>query len=451
MSAEKSGWEKYRISLDPEFLEDRVTPTVSVNIVGSTMRVEGDDEANTIVIEYTKANGLAVRGVADAFIAVPIDRIEVYGHGGDDWIEFICDLDSPKLKFHVLLSGGDGNDTIIGSLRSETLVGGDGDDVLDGGAGNDQLFGGKGNDTLIGGEGSDYLQGGDGDDFLWGGDGADYLDGGDGQDAFQGGPGRDRFRDHFDPKKWVIDGYQPFDVRQGTGGTCTVLSVMAAAAQAGVSMNDRITYLGNNTYQVKLYSSWLFGLVHHTHYEVVSFDGTWYDHDAQPTVERNIFGEPSGVPTGEFWTTLMQRAVLQQQGINWRNAQAVENWGWTESQAHSALLGNRHWHSIQANDTSLPGKLREALRSGAILTAGTPSWGKDESGNEIIEKNGIISLHAYAILDVYEWAGNWRVTLYNPWGWDASGAPSDGQDDGIIDLSWNQFVQHFELYVQTDL
>jgi hypothetical protein len=451
MSQHVNPRDKFRVTLETEPLEDRATPAITASIIGNTLRVDGDDNPNQIVVEYTKANGLSVWGVADAFIAVPINRIEVYGQGGDDWIEFLCDWNSPKQRLQVLLVGGDGNDTIIGSLRSETLSGGEGDDLLDAGAGNDQIWGHAGNDTLIGGSGSDLLQGGAGDDWLWGDDGADFLNGGSGRDVFRGGADRDRFKDEFDPKKWVIDGYQTFDIRQGTGGTCTIMAVLAAAANSGVSFSDRITYLGNNTYQVKVYSSWLFGLWHRPRYEVVTFDGTWYDHDAQPTLERNIFGEPTGSPTGEFWTTLMQRAVLQSEGIDWRNPQAVENWGWTEAKAHSALLGNRHWRSIKADDTSLPGKLRDALRSGAILTAGTPAWGKDSSGNEIVEKNGIVSLHAYAILDVYEWGGNWRVTLYNPWGWDSYGAPLDGRDDGVIDLSWNQFVQHFELYAQTDL
>lgn len=435
----------------PELLEDRLTPAITVSLVDSTLRVEGDDEANQIVVEWTRANGLSVWGVADAFVALPIDRIEVFGNGGDDWIEFICDIDDPKQKFQVLLSGGDGNDTILGSLRHETLLGGDGDDHLDAGAGNDQLRGGTGNDTLIGGDGSDLLDGGEGDDWLEGGDGADFLIGGTGEDFFSGGLGRDTFRDDFQPKRWVIDGYQYQDVRQGSGGTCTVLSVLAGAAHAGVSFNDRITYLGQNNYQVKLYSSWLFGLVHRTRYEVVTFDGTWYDHDAQPTVLRNEYDEPSGQPNGEFWTTLMQRAVLQQEGVNWKNARSVEQWGWTEAKAHSALLGQRSWRSIRADDAALPSQLRDALRDGAILTAGTPSWGYDESGAEMIEKNGIVGRHAYAILDVYQWGGNWRVVLYNPWGWDSTQPPLDGQDDGMIDLSWNQFVQHFEFYARTDL
>ncbi|MCB1517007.1 MAG: hypothetical protein KDJ19_05245 [Hyphomicrobiaceae bacterium] len=65
------------------------------------------------------------------------------------------------------VSGGDGNDTLIGSsadddnLRGnndhDTLKGRAGDDVLDGGSGRDHLFGGKDDDTLTGGTQRDYF------------------------------------------------------------------------------------------------------------------------------------------------------------------------------------------------------------------------------------------------------------------------------------------------------
>ena len=75
-----------------------------------------------------------------------------------------------------VLTGTDGNDT---------LIAGDSDTTLNGGAGNDVLFGGAGNDTLNGGAGNDLLSGGAGADTLRGGLGADILTGGDGTDIFK--------------------------------------------------------------------------------------------------------------------------------------------------------------------------------------------------------------------------------------------------------------------------
>ncbi len=66
----------------------------------------------------------------------------------------------------------------------DTLSGGTGDDMIIGGGGNDTLYGGKGDDSLIGGAGSDTLVGGTGDDTLTGGDGYDTFVFADGDDTF---------------------------------------------------------------------------------------------------------------------------------------------------------------------------------------------------------------------------------------------------------------------------
>ena len=76
----------------------------------------------------------------------------------------------------LLLTGSDGNDTLIGFAEADVLDGGKGNDTLDGREGDDTLLGGEGADTLIGGAGNDRLDGGAGNDRLQGGLGADvYL------------------------------------------------------------------------------------------------------------------------------------------------------------------------------------------------------------------------------------------------------------------------------------
>jgi hypothetical protein len=79
------------------------------------------------------------------------------------------------------IEGGPGDDRIVGRDGWDRLSGGDGDDVLDGRAGSDDLDGGPGRDTLRGGIGDD--------DLVAGGNG-DSLDGGRGHDSFF--PGRAR-------------------------------------------------------------------------------------------------------------------------------------------------------------------------------------------------------------------------------------------------------------------
>jgi Ca2+-binding RTX toxin-like protein len=84
------------------------------------------------------------------------------------------------------MTGGRGNDSLIGA---------EGNDVLKGGGGRDELFGGEGNDILKGGGGRDTLTGDEGDDELDGGNGNDLLTGGDGGDVFVFSRGHDTVTD----------------------------------------------------------------------------------------------------------------------------------------------------------------------------------------------------------------------------------------------------------------
>jgi hypothetical protein len=80
------------------------------------------------------------------------------------------------------LSGGTGNDRIIGS---------GGPDVMDGAVGVDALIGGAGEDILTGAAGRDRLSGGASPDVLYGGRGRDKLNAGAAKDGCSGGGGRD--------------------------------------------------------------------------------------------------------------------------------------------------------------------------------------------------------------------------------------------------------------------
>ena len=126
------------------------------------------------------------------------------------------------------ITGGDGDDVLVGDQNINTLVGGNGNDVLDGGGNDDTLDGRDGNDIasyagrgagepvtatldgvprggaaneqdlylaiegLRGGAGADAFTGGPGDDTLEGGAGGDSLAGGDGGDVLRGEDGDDR-------------------------------------------------------------------------------------------------------------------------------------------------------------------------------------------------------------------------------------------------------------------
>ena len=86
-----------------------------------------------------------------------------------------------------VVSGGDGNDTILASVGADTLSGDAGDDSIDGQGGNDVITVGDGRDTLQGGAGADTLTGGTGADVFVVDDGGDIITDFDTTTGIQGG------------------------------------------------------------------------------------------------------------------------------------------------------------------------------------------------------------------------------------------------------------------------
>jgi Ca2+-binding RTX toxin-like protein len=86
-----------------------------------------------------------------------------------------------------------GNDTIVGSTTAtyQEIRAGEGDDSITGGNGNDELLGELGNDTITGGAGNDRLIGDRGNDLLTGGNDDDVFFPGVGADSIDGGAGND--------------------------------------------------------------------------------------------------------------------------------------------------------------------------------------------------------------------------------------------------------------------
>ncbi|ETX27303.1 choice-of-anchor I family protein [Roseivivax isoporae] len=132
-----------------------------------------------------------------------------YVHVNTDFVNFASDHDPLVAAFRIegpedlflsgtkgrdVLTGGRGDDRIVGFDGRDSLEGGDGDDRVIGGGGRDLVSGGAGNDTLWGGDANDTIVGGDGDDVILGGLGRDDITGGGGDDWMSGSLGRDTFR-----------------------------------------------------------------------------------------------------------------------------------------------------------------------------------------------------------------------------------------------------------------
>jgi len=94
-----------------------------------------------------------------------IDQLSVLAGAGNDTIDA---SGLPAGTIGLVIDGGAGNDTIIGSQGADTLMGGDGNDVVTGGRGNDTAFLGAGGDQFIWnpGDGSDTVDGQGGFDTL---------------------------------------------------------------------------------------------------------------------------------------------------------------------------------------------------------------------------------------------------------------------------------------------
>ncbi len=170
---------------------------------------DGNDE---IYITAGENNGLIVtiNGQETKYDASVLSRLVIDGGKGDDRI-----IVDEKVTTGLRLTGGEGNDYIIGgsggdvifdNYGSNTINGAAGNDVIiahgvdlkdgkgnriEGGAGDDYLEGGNGSDHMSGGDGYDVIYGLGGDDEIHGGAGNDYLDGGEGNDTIYGDEGND--------------------------------------------------------------------------------------------------------------------------------------------------------------------------------------------------------------------------------------------------------------------
>jgi len=110
----------------------------------------------------------------------------VSGDAGDDFVDglFTYIGGTPVLNRAHIINGGTGDDTILGSNRTDHIGGQDGNDSVLAGGGNDIIYGAAGDDILTGGQGNDIVYGGDGDDFIFGALGSDTVSGGSGADRF---------------------------------------------------------------------------------------------------------------------------------------------------------------------------------------------------------------------------------------------------------------------------
>lgn len=238
--------------------------------------VDGGDGIDMAVVETTDGVtlDLAAHNIEAAFGNAGDDTFTTSGPGG------------------VMMSGGDGDDTLHGGAGNDTFFGGTGADEIRGGAGNDIIFfdaddavvdggdgfdmafvegagvvdfdlathnieaafggggndtlytsgsegvligGGAGNDTITGSAVGDTLMGGDGNDTVYGRGGNDLLSGDEGSDVLHGGAGDD-----------VVEGGAGADTLNGGAGS-DWLSYTGSDAGVNIDLNTNSADGGHAT------------------------------------------------------------------------------------------------------------------------------------------------------------------------------------------------------------
>lgn len=171
---------------------DRIAILASATDNGMTIDSYGSavvrGTANDDLVGVSQSLGIYYFKLNNAVFTVTqgaISRISVLTYTGADRISLGDGING------AIVSSGEGDDTIFGSVGPDRLDGGAGNDSIKGNAGNDVILGGAGDDTLYGQAGNDYLEGADGNDRLIGGDGNDVLSGGVGNDRLYGEFGLD--------------------------------------------------------------------------------------------------------------------------------------------------------------------------------------------------------------------------------------------------------------------
>src|SRR3954452_13026465 len=151
---------------------------VAIDLAGTPATATPDGQLDTVTVNGSNASDHIAVTVSGTMVTVgglsalvtvdhsdATDQLAVLAGVGNDTIDASA---VPAGTITLVLGGGAGNDTIVGSQGADTLIGGDGNDVVTGGRGNDLAMLGAGDDQFIWnpGDGSDVVEGQAGTDTL---------------------------------------------------------------------------------------------------------------------------------------------------------------------------------------------------------------------------------------------------------------------------------------------
>ncbi len=213
---------------DESFIVDEVNNVVRVSSLNASIIVSD----TTTEIDLMAGGGndtVTVNSLRDANPLV----LRINGENGDDVLS-AAGADTGRIR--MLISGGNGNDAITGSVLNDILAGDAGEDTISGGDGNDQITGGDGNDELYGDRGNDVVDGGVGNDSISGGIGHDSLNGSFDDDYITGDRGRDTVNGGFGND--IVVGNSGPDLINGNQGDDSVYGGAGDDSLDGGAGND---------------------------------------------------------------------------------------------------------------------------------------------------------------------------------------------------------------------
>jgi len=147
--------------------------SVAAKISGDVLRIKGThhDDRITLRLNARDTNVIEIDAGDDGSADFSFDRsrftsISVKSQNGDDLVR--VDEANGAIVEPTSISGGNGDDTLLGGSAIETIAGGPGDDFIDGNRANDIARMGPGKDTFRWdpGDASDVIEGEDGSDTL---------------------------------------------------------------------------------------------------------------------------------------------------------------------------------------------------------------------------------------------------------------------------------------------
>jgi hypothetical protein len=412
-------------------------------------------------------------------------RVKFRGGPGNDFFENDTSSSPTTTTIDVIAVAGAGNDTLIGGYGNDVLVGGSGNDLLEAGPGNGRvvLNAGTGDSTLIGGKGPDLLYGGPGRDSLVGGSYSNWFDAVGPNNIVVPGTGTIASGENvvnYDAQQPYVSGGLYDDVIQGELDDCGFMAALAAVAYCGADLAEQVTPQGPVINPISFAPYSVNSVIGTQSGVPLYFPGATLDPESPQWEVRSVQtglldpkaplitaaeeARPDGSMWGEDWPLMYQSAYFDY--INGHptldplgtlaNGTGFKPGFTFASTALTALTGNPTEHYLVANDiTDSPqaqlARIQEAVYENRPIVAVV--WGGTSGLYGGTTTPRLDTWHAYTVLgtDVDPQTGDEMIILRNPWG-DNNGLTSwRTPDDGITQVTFQDFLaSFFDYYIGTN-